>query len=101
MDDPRLLLLSEHDNVVVAREDIAAGERIEIAGVSVVLSARILRGHKLARGNIAAGTKVLKYNAPIGTATSAIAPGEHVHLHNLRSDYTPTHVIGTAPVRLH
>ena len=34
---------------------------------------------------------VLKYGAVIGTATSDIGRGEHVHTHNLESDYLPTY----------
>ncbi len=34
---------------------------------------------------------ILKYGAPIGVATQAIAAGAHVHVHNMRSDYTPTY----------
>jgi hypothetical protein len=30
---------------------------------------------------------VLKYGLPIGSATRAIAAGEHVHVQNLKSDY--------------
>jgi hypothetical protein len=33
---------------------------------------------------------VIKYGAPIGSATRDIAPGEYVHTHNLKSDYLPT-----------
>ena len=29
--------------------------------------------------------------APIGAAVRRIEAGEHVHLHNLRSDYIPAH----------
>ena len=29
---------------------------------------------------------MIKYGARIGTATQDIVPGEHVHLHNMRSD---------------
>jgi hypothetical protein len=32
---------------------------------------------------------VFKVGVPIGTATRAIEPGEHVHSHNLRSDHIP------------
>ncbi len=39
-------------------------------------------GHKYARRTIAAGENVIKYGMPIGHATQAIAPGEHVHVHN-------------------
>ena len=41
--------------------------------------------------SIRAGEKVLKYGAVIGTATSDIGRGEHVHTHNLESDYLPTY----------
>ena len=34
---------------------------------------------------------MLKYGAPIGVATEGIAPGSHVHVHNMKSDYTPTY----------
>ena len=47
-------------------------------------------GHKLARRALAADTRVLKYGAPIGSMKTAVARGEHVHLHNLRSDYLPS-----------
>ncbi len=55
-------------------------------------------GHKLARRAIAAGEKVVKYGAPIGSATAPIAAGEHVHIHNLASDYTPTYTLDAARV---
>lgn len=92
--DPRLLLLVPEDNVVVAREDLPAGTMLSFGAAPVTLAASIQRGHKLACRMIAADEKVLKYGAPIGHATRAIAVGEHVHLHNLASDYTATHVIG-------
>ena len=47
-------------------------------------------GHKLARRALAPDTRVLKYGAPIGSMKVAVARGEHVHLHNLRSDYLPS-----------
>jgi hypothetical protein len=33
---------------------------------------------------------VVKYGAPIGSATRDIGPGEYVHTHNVKSDYLPT-----------
>jgi hypothetical protein len=86
-----LLLLHPDDNILVARRDIAAGERVEIDGEICVIPAAVELGHKLARRALAADTRVLKYGAPIGSMKSAVARGEHVHLHNLRSDYnSPT-----------
>jgi SAF domain len=96
--DPRLLLLSPADNVVVAREGLAAGTALLLEGHEIVLAKDVQRGHKLARRAIAPGDKVLKYGAPIGSATKGIVPGEHVHLHNIKSDYTATHIIGSPAV---
>ena len=33
----------------------------------------------------------MKYGAPIGSAIAAIRAGEHAHVHNIKSDYTPTY----------
>ena len=79
--------------MLVAREAIAAGEHVVIGGVDLPLSKAIMRGHKVARLPIAPGDKVYKYGAPIGSATQPITPGEHVHVHNVKSDYTLTHLI--------
>lgn len=43
-------------------------------------------GHKIALHDIPAGGAVLKYGVPIGTAAVDIRAGEHVHIHNLRSN---------------
>jgi hypothetical protein len=91
--DKRLLLLHEDDNVLVLRAAINAGETVMVEGVPVAIGARIGMGHKLARRAIATGEKVLKYGAPIGSATTAIATGDHVHLQNIKSDYTPTYAL--------
>ena len=87
---PPLLLLHPDDNILVARRDIRKGERAEIDGESLTMPADVELGHKLARRALAAGARVLKYGAPIGSMNKAVARGEHVHLHNLRSDYIPS-----------
>lgn len=90
--DPRVLLLAPQDNSLVACESLAAGTTLMIDNVPVTLSERIELGHKLARRAIHVGEKVLRYGAVIGTATIDIARGGHIHLHNLKSDYLPTHL---------
>ena len=94
---PPLLLLHPDDNILVARRDIAAGERVELDGEAFVVPAAVELGHKLARRALAAGARVLKYGAPIGSMKAAAARGEHVHLHNLRSDYIPSTTRDGAP----
>ena len=90
-DDPRLILLHPRDNVLVAGARLRAGETVSFEGWSVVLGHDVPLGHKLARRDIAAGEKIVKYDAPIGSATAAIPAGEHTHVHNIKSDYTPTY----------
>lgn len=89
--DRRLLLLDEADNVVVATTRVRVGETLTLEGARITLPADLPIGHKLARRMIAAGEKIVKYGAPIGSATTDIAAGAHVHVHNVRSDYTPTY----------
>jgi altronate dehydratase small subunit len=89
--DRRLLLLSEQDNVVVALVNLQRGETVNIDGDAVVLAADAPLGFKVARRALNVGDKVLKYGAAIGSATAEISRGEVVHLHNLKSNYLPTH----------
>lgn len=87
----RLLLLWVDDNVLVATRQIEKGTELAIDGQLISLPQGLALGHKVARRAISAGETVTKYGAPIGHATQAIAIGEHVHLHNVASNYTATH----------
>src|SRR5216683_231378 len=91
--------LNPADNVVVARADILPGT--DLPGEGVAAQSHIPAGHKMATSPIAIGAPVRKYNQIIGFATTAIAPGEHVHTHNVAmgdfsrdyafaADYKPT-----------
>ena len=86
-----LLHLAPSDPVAVALRDIEAGEMLALPdGSTVRAPAPVKFGFKVAVRPIAAEEKVHKYRVPIGSATAPIAPGEVVHVHNLRSDYIPT-----------
>ncbi|MEO6746420.1 MAG: UxaA family hydrolase, partial [Caldimonas sp.] len=69
------------DDVVIARHQLVGGTRLVDEGVTVV--GLVPPGHKVAVRPIAAGAPVRRYNQIIGTAKTAIAPGQHVHTHNL------------------
>ena len=88
--DRRLLQLSPADNVLTVIATLEPGETIQVAGQNIVVSARLPLGHKLAARELAPGEKIIKYGVPIGSAVARIATGEHVHTHNLKSDYLPT-----------
>lgn len=89
--DSKLLLLSPHDNVFVARVGIRAGETLQLNEQAITTSVAIPLGFKVAARSLTAGEKILKYGASIGSATQAIKAGEIVHLHNMQSDYLPTY----------
>jgi altronate hydrolase len=78
-----LILLSDADNVAVARHELPAGTALSLGELQLVSRAAIPSGHKLALRPIAAGELVRKYGQVIGLATEDIAPGDHVHVHNL------------------
>jgi len=90
MSDSRLLHLDPLDNVLVTIQTLEAGDRVVIAGQAFAVPCRLTLGHKLAARDIRCGEKILKYHMPIGSATRDIAAGEHVHLHNMKSDYMDT-----------
>ncbi len=88
--DPRLLCLHPADNVLTVIATLEAGARIWMGETEVVVPARLPIGHKVAARDIRAGEKIVKYGAPIGSASRDIAVGEHAHTHNVQSDYLPT-----------
>lgn len=80
-----VLVISARDNVATALEPLDAGRRLAIDGREIVVREAIGAGHKIALSAIAAGSEVIKYGSAIGIATADIAPGAHVHTHNLAS----------------
>jgi len=91
--DIRLLVLAEGDNIGVLTGTVMAGEEIEVAGQTVVMSATLGMGHKLAVTAIPSGADILKYGFPIGYAATEISIGAHVHVHNLTSRYTAVEIM--------
>lgn len=79
------------DNVATALGDIEAGKVFLIGNGARVREMESLEaipfGHKIATEDIPKGTAIMKYGAAIGTASRDIRRGEHVHLHNVRSNF--------------
>lgn len=77
-----VIRLHANDNVLIARQDLALGQPLpELGGRA---RAQVPAGHKIAACAIAKGEPVRKYDTVIGVADRDIAPGEHVHSHNLK-----------------
>jgi len=91
------LLLRPDDDVAVTTRELPTGTRLRTASGDLVLGGDVPRGHKLAVRDLAAGSAVHKYGQSIGRATTDIAAGAHVHVHNLGMDDTArAYEFGTA-----
>lgn len=87
----KLLLLSDTDNILVALGPVAPGPQPVSDGGTIDVVDEVTLGQKIARRAIIRGEKVIKYGVSIGSASTDISAGEHVHVHNMQSDYTPTY----------
>ena len=74
------------DNVAVALSPLRKGDAVDAEGKRFVLAEDIPQGHKFALVDIPAGSPVIKYGSPIGSASSFIRKGSWVHTHNLRTN---------------
>jgi len=85
----KAIVLNTKDNVATALTDLKAGTNLELdvggKSLTVKLTAAVPFGHKFSLARIESGAPVIKYGEVIGTATSAIAPGDYVHVHNVAS----------------
>ena len=93
----RLLILAAGDDIAVALDDLAPGERLDSPSGPEPLTVRgpVPRGHKVALRDVAAGAPVRKYGQIIGVAAAPISVGEHVHTHNL--EFAPGRQGGATP----
>ena len=85
----RAIVINEKDNVATALEPIEADTTVSVEyqgrAEQIKLPSAIPAGHKFALCEIGAGEYVVKYGEPIGQAVVRISPGEHVHVHNIKS----------------
>lgn len=97
-----VLVLRDDDHVGVATRDLPAGTAVPLpGGTTLVVRHGIPRGHKVALRAVPTGGPVHKYGQSIGRATCDIAPGDHVHTHNLgMADDERTYEVGTARTTL-
>ncbi len=90
---PPYIRIHAADDVVIARTQLLGGT--VLANLGVTVSGLIPPGHKLAVRAIKAGAPVRRYNQVIGIAKTDIAPGQHVHTHNLVfGDVAHDHEVG-------
>ena len=85
----KAIIIDEKDNVATALEPIEKGTTVSVQyrgkTEQITLPSPIPAGHKFALCEISAGEYVIKYGEPIGQTVVRIRPGEHVHVHNIKS----------------
>ncbi|HET9161022.1 MAG TPA: altronate dehydratase family protein [Caulobacteraceae bacterium] len=96
MAQPAALVIDPRDDVAVVLHGVTVGEAVTDA---VTALADIPAGHKAAIRPIKTGDTVRKYGWPIGYAKADIAPGEHVHSHNLATSLSGLEAYQYAPAR--
>jgi len=86
-----ILLHETADDVGVAVMDLKAGEEIAVVTLegepvkNIILVTDVPLGHKVAMRDLSPDKTVIEYGRIIGAVTTAIAAGEHVHVHNIKS----------------
>jgi altronate hydrolase len=79
----RAIVLKPEDDVAVAKAPLDQGMVFDDEGTRLEPRQDIKPGHKVARRAVRRGEPVRRYGQVIGFATRDIAPGDHVHTHNL------------------
>ena len=85
-----LIRIAHGDDVFVAARDLDPGIHRTSDGDSAVVREPVRLGHKVAARDLAKGERVVRAGMSIGSATTAIRVGAWVHTHNLGSDYIAT-----------
>ncbi len=78
------------DNVVIALKDFLEGDTISIDQTDLKLVNDIPKGHKIALVALNEDENIIKYGAPIGHAIKPIQAGEHIHVHNIKTNLAGT-----------
>jgi altronate hydrolase len=96
MGQARILAMHPDDNVALCLDPVAPGDMLP---GGVIAAEAVPSGHKIALRPIAPGEAVRKYGQVIGLASAAIAPGAHVHIHNVSAEVGGMRsAAGSAPV---
>ena len=88
----KFLVHNPGDHVGVAVDEIEAGQ--EVYGIiladdsqtgAITARRNVPLGHKIALRDLAAGELVIEYGLPVGVLKEAVAIGDYVHTHNMKT----------------
>ena len=82
----KIIVMNASDNVaIVMAASLPKKSRFAVGDLQITAIDEIPFAHKVAIKPIHKGEHIFKYGEPVGIATTDIAPGEHVHIHNVIS----------------
>lgn len=81
-----MIIVNPKDSVSVVLNDIKKGETCQCGKITLTAKDDMGFGHKIALFDIKEGEDVVKYGSPIGHATKDIEKGQHVHVHNVKTN---------------
>lgn len=84
---PPILQIHADDTVGVCLRPLRANERLSFENREILIPSDIPAGHKVALVAHDADAPVMKFGCSIGLTNQSVAPGEHVHTHNMRCDH--------------
>lgn len=82
--------LHENDNIAIACGFLECEDLVSLKKKKIRILDDVNLAHKFAFQDIKKFEKIIKFGAAIGSAIKDIKEGEHVHLHNIKSDYIET-----------
>ncbi|MBT2573739.1 altronate dehydratase [Bacillus sp. ISL-51] len=93
-----IMKIHPNDNVLLALRDIKKGEMLHMDGLVIEAKDDMKRGHKIALETIEENSGIIKYGFPIGHATRRISIGEHIHVHNVKTNLSDVQTYAYTPV---
>ncbi|MGJ8672899.1 UxaA family hydrolase [Rubritalea sp.] len=84
-----VLQIDPRDNVLVALQDLKAGDTVSFKGNDITLTTDIDAKHKFPIADLAAEAKVTMYGVLVGTVCEDVAAGTLLHTHNLHHAADP------------
>ncbi len=91
--DNRILKVHPDDNVIVALQDLAAGEEMAFEGKKIALIEDIPAKHKFSEADLKKGDSIIMYGVKVGTCTRPLYQGGRVSTENVVHDAN-TYAVG-------
>jgi len=80
----KVLKVHPEDNVIVALQDLKAGDELEFSGQVIIAKEDIDAKHKFSLKEFVVGDDIIMYGVKVGKATKPISEGFHINTDNIQ-----------------